>query len=173
MLYKLLLIFLPFVISGEDHLIDWTDSRKLTWEDFKGSPDVNSQMVALTSSTIKVEFGFSDKLFTHSIRCSFNKQKSWVTRKNDYILNHEQGHFDITEIHARILKKELVEYKFNGKTVNKDINDIYSDVMKRHVSTQQAYDLETNHSIDTTKQRHWDNKIDSLLSRYKKWADYK
>lgn len=173
MLYKLLLILLPFIISGEDHLIDWSASRKLTWDDFKGPADVNSQMVALTSSTIKVEFSFNDKLFTHSIRCRFNKQKSWVTRKNDYILNHEQGHFDITEIHARILKKELVEYRFNGKTVNKDINNIYSDVMKRHVSTQQEYDLETNHSIDSTKQKVWDNKIDSLLNRYKKWADYK
>jgi hypothetical protein len=173
MLYKLLLVLLPFVISGDDHLIDWSASRKLTWDDFQARPDVNSPMVALTSSTIKIEFGFNDKLFTHSISCRFNKQKSWVTRKNDYILKHEQGHFDITEIHARILKKELLAYKFNGKTVNKDINDIYNDVMKQHVSTQQTYDLQTNHSIDSTKQRLWDNKIDSLLKLYKNWEKYK
>lgn len=175
MLRNLLLIVVPFLLSFviEDNLIEWNASRKLTWADFQGKPDPSSDNAALTNSNINVEFGFTDKMFTHSIRCSFNKDKSWVKLKNDHILNHEQGHFDITEVYARILHKELSAYVFNSKTVNKDINDIYSKVMTQHVTVQHNYDLETNHSIDTAKQRLWDNKIASLLKQYEQYANYK
>lgn len=175
MFYKLLLILLPVFTSfpAEDHLIDWNASRKLTWNDFRGKIDPASTNAALTSSGINVEFGFNDKQLTHSIRCRFNKEKSWVRIKNEYILNHEQKHFDIAEVHARLLHKELREYKFKAATVNKDINDIYNGVMKLHVTAQKNYDQETNHSLDTTQQKLWDKKIDEMLDRYSQYADYK
>ncbi|MBO9571286.1 MAG: DUF922 domain-containing protein [Chitinophagaceae bacterium] len=175
MMQKLLLVLIPLFstfITG-DNLIEWSASRKLTWNDFKGSPDPNSAMIALTNSNIKIELGFNEKTFEYSIRCGFHTEKSWVKMKTDYILNHEQRHFDITEIYARILEKSLKAYKFNGKTVEKDINKIYSDVMKDHVASQHTYDLETNHSIDSVQQHNWDNKIDSLLNVYKDYSDYK
>ncbi len=175
MLRNLLFIIAPLLLSFvvQNNLLEWSADRQLTWADFKALPDPSSDNAALTNSNINVEFGFSDKVFTHSIRCSFNKEKSWVRIKNDHILKHEQGHFDITEIYARILHKELSEYIFNSKTADKDINDIYSKVMKQHVSMQQAYDVETNHSIDSARQKLWDNKIVSLLKQYDRYADYK
>jgi hypothetical protein len=175
MLQKLLLILLPLFssFSVEENLIDWNASRKLTWEDFQGKVDPASANAALTNSGINVEFGFNDKKLIHTIRCRFNKEKSWVRIKTDYILNHEQGHFDIAEIHARLLHKELTEYTFNAKTVNKDINNIYNGVMKLHVTAQQNYDQETNHSIDSVQQGLWDKKIDAMLGQYKQFADYK
>ncbi len=93
--------------------------------------------------------------------------------KNDYILNHEQKHFDIAEVHARMLNKELKEYTFNSKSVNKDINRIYNNVMKQHVTAQKQYDLQTRHSLDSVKQQEWDAKISSLLNEYEKFADYR
>jgi hypothetical protein len=175
MLHKLLLVLLPLfaAVPTEEKLIDWSPTRKLTWDDFKGAPDPASSNAALTNSGINVEFGMNDKKLTHSIRCRFNTEKSWGRIKTDYILNHEQGHFDITEIHARLLHKELSEYKFNGQTVNKDINSIYNGVMKLHVTAQKNYDLETNHSLDSTQQRLWDNKIVEMLKEYERYADYR
>lgn len=175
MLQKLLLVLLPLFASVPtgDNLIDWSSARKLTWNDFKGKPDPTSPNAALTNSGINVEFGFNDKKFTHSIRCRFNTEKSWGRIKNDYILNHEQGHFDITEIHARLLHKELSAYEFNPKTVNKDINSIYDGVMKLHVTAQKNYDIETNHSLDSTQQKLWDNKIAEMLKQYQQFAHYR
>jgi predicted secreted Zn-dependent protease len=174
MLQKLLLVLLPLftAIPLEDNLIDWNAARRLTWEDFKGKPDPASGNAALTNSGINVEFGISDKKLTHTIKCRFNKEKSWGRIKTAYILNHEQGHFDITEIHARLLHKELSGYQFNAKTVNQDINNIYNGVMKLHVTAQRNYDLETNHSLDSTQQSLWDNKITSMLKKYEKYQDY-
>lgn len=175
MLYKLLCLALTlsFTVPADENLIDWSPSRKLKWEDFKGAPDASSTNAALTNSTIKAEFGYNDKGLTHSIKCMFNKRLSWGRIKNDYILNHEQGHFDITEAHARLLHKNLSEYVFNSKTVGNDINKIYGETMQAHVTMQKQYDLLTNHSIDSAEQRKWDQKIDGLLKELEKFSNYR
>jgi hypothetical protein len=175
MLQKILFILLPFltVVHFDENLIEWSASRKLKWEDFRGTPNPTSTNAALTNSSITVEFGYNNKGLTHSIKCRFNKSLSWGRIKNDYILNHEQGHFDIAELHARILHKTLEAYEFNASTVSKDVNKIHGDVMNQHVQTQKMYDLETNHSIDSAEQRKWDGKISKLLEDNAAFADYK
>jgi hypothetical protein len=172
---KLLFILIPLFsfIHTDDNLIDWSPGRKLTWADFKGTPNPSSPNAALTNSSINVEFGFNGKSMTHSIKCRFNKSLSWGRIKNDYILGHEQGHFDIAEIHARLLHKALSDYSFNAKTVNDDVTKIYNKVIEAHVKFQKSYDLETNHSIDTAQQVVWDKKIDSLLTELKPFSDYR
>lgn len=175
MFYKVLLLAIPlfFFASKDDSLIDWNSSRKLAWADFKGAPDPVSTNAALTNSTIKAEFGYNEKGLTHSIKCMFNKNLSWVRIKNDYILNHEQGHFDITEVHARLLHKNLSDYTFNSKTVGEDINRIYGETMKEHVRMQKDYDMLTNHSLDSVEQRKWDAKISASLAQLKAFSEYK
>jgi hypothetical protein len=174
-MHKFILILIPLfsVLSTDNNLIEWTSSRKLTWEDFKGKPDPGSTNAALTNSSINIEFGYNGKVLTHSVKCRFNKLLSWGRIKNDYVLNHEQKHFDIAELHARLLHKALQEYDVNPKKVNDDITRIYNNVMQEHVKFQKAYDFETNHSLDTAKQVLWDEKISSLLKENEKFADYK
>jgi predicted secreted Zn-dependent protease len=174
MLYKILLLVLPLFLSfpEEENIIEWSSARKLTWADFKGKPDPSSTNAALTSSSITVGFEFSNKELNHTIKCKFNKLLSWGRVRNDYILNHEQGHFDIAEAHARLLNKNLLAYVFNSKTINDDINRIYNATMKEHVGMQKQYDLLTNHSLDTAEQEKWDKKISAMLSDLQKYADY-
>jgi hypothetical protein len=175
MLQKLLLLILLPLFSqsvADDNLIDWNSSRKLTWADFKGDPDPSSTNAALTNSSITVEFGYNNKGLTHSIKCRFNKLLSWGRIRNEYILNHEQGHFDIAEAHARLLHKNLTDYTFNSKTVSVDINRIYNDVMKLHVTMQKQYDSTTDHSLDTAQQMLWNGKINTMLKQLEKYSDY-
>jgi len=169
----LLLLSLFLQPSEEDNIIEWSPTRKLTWADFKGTPDPNSSNAALTNSTINVEFGFNNKGLTHSIKCRFNKLLSWGRIRNEYILKHEQGHFDIAEAHARLLHKNLNEYVFNSQTVSKDINVIYNDVIKKHVAMQDQYDVTSNHSLDTAQQIIWDKKIAGMLRSLEAYADYR
>ena len=174
MLHKILLLILPLFLSlpEEDNIIEWSPARKLTWADFKGKPDPSSTNAALTSSSITVGFEFSNKQLKHSIKCKFNKLLSWGRVRNDYILNHEQGHFDIAEAHARLLNKNLTAYVFNSKTVSDDINRIYNETMKEHVGMQKQYDLLTNHSLDTAEQNQWDNKISAMLKNLQEYSKY-
>lgn len=154
---------------SQSNLIEWTSDRKLTWNDFKMTPDPGSQNAALTNTSINVEFGFSKKGLTWTIKCRFDKNKSWGRVKNNLVLSHEQGHFDIAEIHARKLNKALKEYKFDSRTVSNDVNRIYDRVMKQHHEAQQEYDRETDFSRKVEAQLDWLKKIEGDL---KSLSDY-
>jgi predicted secreted Zn-dependent protease len=168
-----LVLYSTLFLQKADNLIDWSATRKLTWDDFQGSWSPESPNAALTSSSINVEFGYDKSGLTYSIKCRFNKDKSWGKIKNDYILAHEQGHFDIAEVHARKLNKALKKYVFNSKTVSTDINQIYESVMKEHHATQEKYDLETDHSRIPVKQQEWNKTIQAMLEQYKAFGNYR
>ena len=92
--------------------------------------------------------------------------------KTDYILAHEQGHFDITEIFARKLNEALQNYDFNRKNFKKDINDIYQSIVKEKEEYQKAYDEESDHSRNRKVQYDWLEKIDKLLEETDPYAAY-
>jgi hypothetical protein len=160
-------------LQQSNNLIDWNASRKLTWEDFKGAVDAESKNAALTSSSINIEFGYDDSGLEYSIKCSFNKQKSWVRIRNDEVLAHEQGHFDLAELHARKLFKAMKGYKFNAQTVSNDVNKIYDSLMNAHHEAQNQYDTETDYSRNKVKQEEWQKKIADELKGLQQFAGYK
>ena len=158
-----LLISLLFVVAPNDHLIEWKPSARLTWEDFKGTPDYESENVALTNTSIQLEYGYDKTSLEYSVKCRFDKTKSWVKIKNDEVLLHEQLHFDIAELYARKLRRQLRDYKFNAKTVAEDVNNIYMKIMEEHHSMQKLYDQETDHSRLEDRQAEWVKRIESFL----------
>jgi len=169
--FLLILFFFPG--KQPNHMIDWKPDRKLTWKDFEAKPLVQTDNAALTSSNINFKFGYGSAGFHYSITCRFDKSRSWVKIKTDHILAHEQGHFDIAEIHARKLKKALSEYKYNEATVSADINKIYEGLMKQHHEMQSLYDQQTDHSRNNEKQEEWLKKIADALNGSMMYADYK
>jgi uncharacterized protein DUF922 len=167
----LLITFPLFSFTGKE-FIDWNTDRKLTWDDFKAAPDMNSRNAALTASAIQFNFTYDGQL-KYSITCQFNKNKSWGKVKTDYILSHEQGHFDITEIFARTLNKSLKEYTIdNIKTLSRDLNKIYENTMHQLNKMQNTYDNETNFSINKEKQEEWLVKISKELKELNAYANY-
>jgi hypothetical protein len=167
------LLLFAATMQQQNNLIDWNASRKLTWEDFKGPIDAESKNAALTSSSINIEFGFDDEGLEYSIKCSFNKQKSWVRVHNNEVLAHEQGHFDLAELHARKLFKAMKGYKFNAKSVSDDVNKIYDSLMNVHHAAQNLYDQETDYSRNKVKQEEWQKKIADDLKALQQFASYK
>lgn len=156
----------------DDDYIDWHQDQKLTWKDFKGRPEQGTDRAALSFIQIHADFGYKNNTLTWHITCRFNKKKSWGKTKTDYILAHEQLHFDITEAHARILNRRLSAYRYNAKTFQQDLDRIYSSTMKEENQMQRNYDQETNHSINTEKQAEWQEKIKKLLADTQKYAGY-
>lgn len=169
-LFIALTILMP---ADKSNMIDWSGSRKLTWTDFEGTPDRSSDNAALTSSHINFQFGYGTNDFNYTIRCTFDKKRSWVRVRSPYILNHEQRHFDIAEIHARKLKKALTEYRYNEKTVEDVVTGIHETIMKEHHVMQAKFDLESDHSRKRPEQIRWDRRIDSLLKAYSAFSKYR
>lgn len=166
-------IFCSSFAAPPSHLINWSASQKLTWADFKRKPVPNSSNAALSSTAIHFSYGYGDKGFTYSISCQFDKSRSWVRVRTNYILAHEQAHFDIAEWHARKLKKAISKYRYNENTVSDDLNNIYEDIMKQHHDMQSLYDKETDHSRNPEQQAFWLKKIREELEGSREYAEYR
>lgn len=170
-----IVLVLPLLGNAQDpkeELIKWTSSRQLSWNDYKGKVDPSSDAAASTSTYLGIEYRISGNDFSYKISCSFSKNKSWGRFKNEYILSHEQGHFDITEIFARKLNKEMSEYKFSRDAYKKDFAKIYDDVMDEKEKMQEQYDKETDFSRNKTRQAEWLKKIETMLEELNEFANY-
>jgi hypothetical protein len=155
-----------------EEFIPWTITRRLEWEDFLCAPKNNTDAVASTSTSLGIAYQVEDGQLTYSISCNFSKHKSWGLLKTEYILSHEQGHFDITEIFARKLYKALSEYQFNRRTYRKDVNDIYKAIVEEKENMQADYDGESDHSRNRRIQYDWLQKIDQMLDETAPYANY-
>jgi len=156
----------------KEELIDWSEERPLTWEDYRGKPDPESDAAASTTTYLAIEYNLKGNEFQYQIRSRFSCDRSWGLHKTAYILSHEQGHFDIAEIFARVLNKKMSEYVFDRKTYQKELRKIYEDVVEAKEKMQEKYDKETNHSIYKAKQAEWLIKIKEMLEETAPYADY-
>jgi len=155
-----------------EETLEWSATRKLTWNDYWASPDPNSDAAASTTTYLTISYNITNTNFSFKIESKFSKSRSWGLYKTAYILSHEQGHFDISEIFARKLYKKMLEYKFDRKNYQKDLKKIYQDILDEKKEMQEKYDSETNHSINKEKQAEWLKRIESLLIEYANYADY-
>ena len=171
----LLILLVPLSTFGQDkneELVAWNAKSKLTWADYKASPDPRSDAAATTTTYLGIEYNINRDGFSYKIQCRFSKNRSWGLHRTEYILSHEQGHFDIAEIFARKLHKSLSEYNFNKKTFQQDLKAIYENLMQEKEAMQEQYDRETNHSINKSAQAAWLSKINDLLTLYQDYSAY-
>jgi Bacterial protein of unknown function (DUF922) len=170
-----LLLLLPFLFRAQeqnDDLIQWKAAHRLNWSDYQAGPKAGTGAAASTATFLAIEYNFTNNVFGYKISCSFSRKKSWVLHKTEYILAHEQGHFDIAEIYARLLNKRMKDYRFDKATYKTELGKIYRSVLDEKEAFQNSYDDETNHSINKDKQAAWLKRIDGLLIETAPYADY-
>ena len=173
-MYLKFLIFSFFILfvgnNSNEETMTWDASRKLTWEDFKADPDLESDAVALTASGIT--FGYSVKTsgkriigFSTSVEAHFYPHKSWYLKghSNDHILGHEQLHFDITELYARKFREQLKRLKVN-QNLKEQMNRLHTAINEALNETQKRYDEQSSHSINTEMQKQWESFIAKALA---------
>jgi len=119
LLFSFLLPSILFAQSKDEELMGWNAARKLTWSDYKANPNPESDAAASTTTYLAIDYNISSTSFSYKIQSLFSKTRSWGLHKTNYILSHEQGHFDIAEVFARKLHKKMGEYKFNKKLTRK------------------------------------------------------
>jgi len=203
--FKILTVFFSIVIisfsfqnafASESSTIFYSD-KKLTWDDFQGNIlSFSPNYGAVTYSDIKL---YSSWKYSETSECNyefekvlakawFDKEASFVRpwvlagTQSNWILNHEQRHFDIAVIHAEKFNQQS-EVDFMGKqfsctdgsrTLNKSeinsiaddqIREVYDKIRQKLRFMQQDYDSDTNHASSKDVQREWNNKIDSELKR--------
>ena len=174
MKFIIVLFFLSFLPQEDGTKLVWDESRKLTWQDFQGTPDRSVGFVASTNTGIN--FGYSYTLknnevsVEYSVESFFNPQKSWFLQGqvSQHVLNHEQTHFDISELHARMLRKRLDSKRFT-KNVKSEIERIYLQVEAQRKAMQKKFDQQTDHSRNIEREIQWEQRVAKLLEEHEQW----
>jgi hypothetical protein len=163
---KLLLILVVGSVSLRSICQDstvWNAGAKLTWADFKGKVDSGSTFVAVTVSGIQYKLRFDSRGLSDSVFAVFYKAESWVKVPTDRELVHEQGHFDITEVFARRLRKRLEEFVPKRGSLGHQLELLYDEVESSREAEQQLYDLQTGHGSNAVRQAEWEVRIEKEL----------
>jgi len=154
--------------NGDEASIRWSETP-LTWKDFKGIPD-SRHGGALTASGFYYNFKCENGMAEWEVGAVFFPNKSYVNPQvlNPYMLAHEQLHFDITELFARKLRKQLVEENI-GCDDRTEVEYLCERMVEDWRAFQQQYDIETNHSMNRDAQIHWDKMIRDALMELEDW----
>lgn len=171
-LFILPVLFLLISFTDRKDVIVWQEGKLLTWDDFKGKPAKRFSAASTHYDTFKTteEKGNKTEVVVEAI---FYTNKSWkkVSWINDAVLEHEQKHFDIVELFARKLRKEIQAHKYSNYENVKSVTDSLYDKMDKEMDLfQDKYDDETDASMNGDQQRKWNTKImDEIqsLSAYK------
>ena len=173
--FAIFLIFSGLFLQAQEEAdkIFWK-KEGLTWVHFEAPPDETSTFHANTNAGLSYSWGLKNVNgiieLEYEVKSYFNTMGSWVRKdsRNDHLLKHEQLHFDITELYARKLKKQLAEVNVNalGKQPREILNRYYKIIDKERTLMQQKYDKETNHSIDKNAQARWQEFVERELNKY-------
>ena len=152
--------------------LKWHETPTLTWDNFKARPQRYADHHALTTWGISYSATFDNRgKIEAEVYCFFDERKSWVKKDgSQYLLRHEQLHFDLGEVYARKMRKELSEFEFSYRTFNSDLQKIYNDHMNACTREQSRYDRETDHSLKREKQKQWDEKITRQLRELEEFS---
>lgn len=139
--------------------------ERLRMDDFKMTPPANTPWAAITTSKIIFKsnsFGVKHDSLRFEVTALFVGEKSWMRIRDSIILNHEQGHFDITELYARRMRKEIQEFEVSSANMS-ELEKIIKKIMNAEGEYQASYDSITKHGVTAIKQMEMDSLIASEL----------
>ena len=146
--------------AGHSDRFFWEQHPHLTWNDFKGRPKrATSSRAAGSWTKPTASYGCRQNEKLHfAVSACFSPANSWVRQKTDKLLRHEQGHFDISELYARKIRKAFRDANISCEDLPKAksaAKKIINNLGAEFNATQTQYDLDTtdpNDGIDPIKQ---------------------
>ncbi|QJW88296.1 hypothetical protein HNV11_02345 [Spirosoma taeanense] len=156
----------------DDDTVHYNPDRKLTWNDFRAEPRRGSHYAA----EIFTSFAYEGKSTVKegiinvnlTVKSYMLKSSSWgrTEARNDYALNHEQRHFDITKIIAERFKRKLHSDSLTLEDYNSIIQYQFIESFRDMNRMQEQYDAETGHGTNQMAQERWNQRIDAELRTF-------
>lgn len=164
---------LSFRFADPDAQIVWSEDYALTWEDFQGPAAPGSQMDAVSITSIRYRwYCTNDQQFRFRVKAVFDREASWVRPgASEKLLRHERLHFDITELHARLIRKAFSDLGNPCQMRRNEIEGLAEAIMSDWERMQADYDMETHHSNDPDAQKRWERDIRSRLRALSDYAN--
>ena len=138
--------------------IAWSATRALAWSDFVGKPDLASDAGATTVYRLAYQERCTDS-FTFTVTSVFQPAESWVRpsvlespEARRRLLVHEQGHFDLSEISARKLRRGLSRLPHPCGMTSIERRTFVEHHLREDADAQARYDSTTNYGLNETHQ---------------------
>ncbi|HEY5687587.1 MAG TPA: hypothetical protein VIS27_04695 [Yeosuana sp.] len=154
-------------------IIPWSETTKLEWSDFKAPP--NTDIIGYAQTSYKIEIQPSDVAVDEnnniqnyeslSVVANFYPNHSWVFKKDDFLLKHEQLHFDIAGLYARKIMLEFDKLKKNKIADFDSYMSTYKNLWAECRNVQKKYDKETNHGLLADMNNHWIEEIATQINK--------
>ncbi len=165
---------IPIIFLAQNNSIKyWSKTDTLKFDDFKGVY-LDKNFLATSVLSIRTEkVGIIKDML--NVQAVFNISKStFFNVKSKNVLKHEQIHFDIAELFARKIRKELLNYYKETDNIDMEFTyNIYDKYVEEFRRFQKKYDYETSLSLDIDKQKEWNNKVEKELEKYKEYTNDK
>jgi hypothetical protein len=163
---------------ASDEAIVWTMRRPLTWSDFKGEPPNEAGIVAARTAYRIIDGAqCARSKFEYRVVTTFRPRDSWVRQSilrtpadNARALRHEQTHFDLSEVHARRLRRYFAELMAPCKMSPGDFSAAANRMEHDEKAAQVLYDTETANGRVAAQQTRWDREVDSQLLALSKFV---
>jgi len=152
-------------LSSMDTL-QWRSSRPLTWEDFKGEPidgiGLTGEVFCMNIANFERANAFQKVRF--KVFPIFDRPKSWINNdmKSADALRYFQVIFNLYEVHARHLRKELSVTKF-GADPNPVFQEKYNTSMALLMEEFNQFRKDTKMGVDKNALIAWETKVDGEL----------
>lgn len=147
----------------------YSPDRRLSWSDFRESPNRSSGYNATIFTSLAMEGSpFMEEgvlVLPVEVKVYMLPESSWAKSggKNDYSLNHEQKHFDVTRIVGNRLINRLKALNVTPENYEAAVNDAFLDSYREMNKLQEIYDASTRHGLDREAQSRWNAIIDQAL----------
>jgi hypothetical protein len=152
----------------------WDEGYHLTWTDFKGEPleftGLGAEATCFLFANFERTTAFS-KLIFH-VNAVFDRTSSWVNpkAKSESGLVYFRLMFDLYEVHARQLRKELAETRF-GLDPNPLFRKKYNNAMNTLMNEFNEFRKETKMGTDKLALYSWKSRIAKELGDLKDYAE--
>jgi hypothetical protein len=158
--------------------VAWSADRPLAWRDFQGQPPASGSEGALTAYSLFQALRCTGRSFEFRVVAAMLPHQSWVKPEvlassalNARTLRHEQTHFDLSEVHARRMRKYFAGlYDPCGETEDR-LRASADRFVQDEAAAQTRYDGETRHGLALDAQARWDRDTSERLAELREFAE--
>jgi hypothetical protein len=159
-------------VAAPSGAVPWSASRRLAWTDFRAdAPAAEGPESALTAYSLLYGLRCERGKLDIRVVAAFLPEKSWVKRDmlrraddSRQALQHEQTHFDLSEVHARRMRKYFPSMYDPCGRRDSSLTSLAEGFVEQESAAQALYDQETDHGRKPVAQRRWDASVAGLLS---------
>jgi hypothetical protein len=150
------------------------DTIKLTWKDFsaQGLPPNGWTAITHTNTHFSCSVQKTKEVVKVKYQLNFyfdrNKSSKNDNSISDYILGHEQLHFDIAWYCYQQFLAEIKSTIFTIDNYNQIFKQKFQLYLDSNTAMQNLYDEQTDHSRDVLRQEEWNKKVAELLQQITK-----